>query len=44
MDHVAGIDDLGAAYEAACKRWPGECITLRHGARGIEDNRKNGTA
>jgi hypothetical protein len=24
-----------AAYEAACKRWPGEVITLRQGARII---------
>jgi hypothetical protein len=43
MEHVAGIDDLRvarASYEAACKRWPGECITLRQGARVIEDSRQ----
>jgi hypothetical protein len=28
------------AYEAACKRWPGEAITLRQGSRVIEDSRK----
>ena len=42
-EHVAGIDDLvvaRSAYEAACKRWPGEMITLRQGARVIEDSRK----
>jgi hypothetical protein len=30
--------------EAACKRWPGETITLRQGARIIEDSRKIGFA
>jgi hypothetical protein len=25
-----------AAYEAACKQWPGEIITLRQGARLIK--------
>ena len=32
MDHVAGVDNLMvamAAYEAACRHWPGETITLR---------------
>ena len=29
-------------HEAACKRWPGETITLRQGARVIEDSRKIG--
>ena len=28
-----------AAYEAACRHWPGETITLRQGAR-VEDSRK----
>jgi hypothetical protein len=28
-----------AAYEAACKRWPGEAITLRQGARIIKATR-----
>jgi hypothetical protein len=43
MEHVAGVDDLRlarATYEAACKRWPGECITLRQGARVIDDSRR----
>jgi hypothetical protein len=47
IDHVAGIDDLvvaRAAYEASCKRWPGEAITLRQGARVIEDSRKTRSA
>ena len=47
MEHVAGSDDLAvamAAYAAALGRWPGECITLRQGARVIEDSRKNRTA
>jgi hypothetical protein len=32
LDHVAGIEDYQeaqATFEAACKRWPGETITLR---------------
>ena len=36
---IAIIDDLElamAAYKAACKRWPGEAITLRQGARIIK--------
>ena len=43
MDHIAGSDDLMvamAAYEAACRHWPGETITLRQGPRIIEDSRK----
>jgi hypothetical protein len=43
LEHLADIDDLivaRAIYEAACKRWPGERITLRQGARVIEDSRK----
>ena len=28
-----------AAYEAACKQWPGEAITLRQGARIIKATR-----
>jgi hypothetical protein len=42
-EHLADIDDLivaRAIYEAACKRWPGERITLRQDARVIEDSRK----
>ena len=40
MDHVAGFENLivaMAAYEAACRHWPG-------GARIIEDSRKDGLA
>jgi hypothetical protein len=33
-----------ATYEAACRHWPGETITLRQGARVIEDSRKEGAA
>jgi hypothetical protein len=43
MDHVAGVEDLilaRATFELACTRWPGETITLRQGARIIEDSRK----
>ena len=43
MDHVAGSEDLlvaMAAYEAACRHWPGETITLCQGTRVIEDSRK----
>jgi hypothetical protein len=29
-----------ATYHAACERWPGNPITLRQGARVIEDSRR----
>jgi hypothetical protein len=29
-----------ATYRAACERWPTACITLRAGARVIEDSRR----
>jgi hypothetical protein len=44
IQHIANMNDLElamAAYEAACKQWPGEIITLRQGARVIEDSRQN---
>jgi hypothetical protein len=47
IQHIANIDDLAlamAAYEAACKNWPGEKITLRQGARVIKDSRQRGLA
>jgi hypothetical protein len=47
LDHVAGIEDFQiaqATFEAAYKRWPSETITLRQGARVIEDSRKVGFA
>jgi hypothetical protein len=43
VDHVAGIEDYElalATYQAACERWPGTPITLRQGARVIEDSRR----
>jgi hypothetical protein len=39
----AGIEDYElalATYQAACERWPGPPITLRQGARVIEDSRR----
>ena len=43
MEHVAGVEDYQVAlatYRAACERWPGTPITLRQGARVIEDSRR----
>ena len=40
---VAGVEDYQVAlatYRAACERWPGTPITLRQGARVIEDSRR----
>jgi hypothetical protein len=42
VNQVARINDLMVAvatYEAACRRWPAETITLRHGASMIENSR-----
>jgi hypothetical protein len=42
VEHVAGVEDYHVAlatYHAACERWPGTPITLRQGARVIEDSR-----
>ena len=47
IEHLAGIEDAQlamATYQAACKRWPGTVITLRQGAKVIEDNRQVRTA
>ena len=47
VKHLADIDDLivaRATYEAACKRWPGERVTLRQRIRIIEDSRQNRVA
>jgi hypothetical protein len=47
VKHLADIDDLivaRATYEAACKQWPGERVTLRQGIRIIEDSRQNRVA
>jgi hypothetical protein len=43
VEHVAGIEDYElalATYQAAIKRWRGAPITLRQGARVIEDSRR----
>jgi hypothetical protein len=43
VEHVAGVEDYQVAlatYRAACERWPGTPITLRRGARVIEDSRR----
>ena len=43
VEHVAGVEDCQVAfttYHAACERWPGTPITLRQGARVIEDSRR----
>ena len=43
VQRVADLDDLAVAvatYEAACKRWPGNCFTLRQGSRVIADSRQ----
>jgi hypothetical protein len=43
IEHVAGVEDYQVAqaiYRAAVERWPGGAITLRQGARVIEDNRR----
>ena len=43
VEHVAGVEDYQVAlatYRAACQRWPGIPITLRQGARVIEDSRR----
>ena len=42
VEHVAGAADLTVAlaiFKIACKRWPKAAITLRQGARVIEDSR-----
>jgi len=43
VEHVAGVEDYKVAlatFRAACERWPGTPITLRQGARVIEDSRR----
>jgi len=47
VEQVAGVEDYQVAlatYRAACERWPGIPITLRQGARVIEDSRRLRTA
>ena len=41
VEHLAGVEDFTVAmvtYAGAVKRWPGAAITLRQGARVIEDS------
>jgi hypothetical protein len=43
LEHLADVEDFDlamATYRAACLRWPGAAITIRRGARIIEDGRK----
>jgi hypothetical protein len=43
LEHVAGGEDYQVAlatFLAACERWPSTPITLRQGARVIEDSRR----
>jgi hypothetical protein len=43
IEHIAGAQDYQVAiatYRAACQRWPDAFITLRQGARVIEESRK----
>src|SRR5262245_28269784 len=47
IEHLAGVEDAKlamATYQTACERWPGTVITLRQGAKVIEDNRQVQTA
>jgi hypothetical protein len=47
IEHLAGIEDAQlamATYRAAVERCPGTAITLRQGARVIEDSRRTRTA
>ena len=42
-EHLAGLENLivaRAAYRAACERWPNARVTLRQGARVVEDSRR----
>jgi hypothetical protein len=43
LEYLAGLENLivaRAAYRAACERWPNARITLRQGARVVEDSRR----
>src|SRR5262245_25489488 len=52
VEHLADLDDLTVAlatYHAACKRWPGKAITLRHQGvhgrvRGVRAGDDSGTS
>ena len=46
LEHLAGLENLivaRAAYRAACERWPNARITLRQGARVVEESRRRTT-
>jgi hypothetical protein len=43
LEHIAGVEDYELAvgtFRLACERWPNTPITLRQGARVIEDSRR----
>ena len=43
IERLAGVEDFEVAtatYRAACQRWPNAAISLRQGARVIEDSRR----
>src|SRR5262249_17941993 len=43
VEHVAGVEDYHvglATFRPACQPWPGTPVTLRQGARVIEDSRR----
>ena len=43
VEHLAGLENhivARAPYRAACERWPNARITLRQGARIVEDSRR----
>jgi hypothetical protein len=43
VEYLAGLENLiiaRVAYRAACERWPKARITLRQGARVVEDSRR----
>ena len=42
VKHVAGVEDYElalATFRPTCEHWPGTLITLRQGAKMIEDSR-----
>jgi hypothetical protein len=43
VEHLAGVEDYAVAeatHQAAVRRWPKAVITLRQGARVIQDSRR----
>jgi hypothetical protein len=44
VEHLAGVDDFKvtlATYHAACERSPNAVITLRQGARVIDESQRS---